>query len=481
MQKGAAYIRVSTDDQLEFSPDAQKRAIFEYAKKNNIYIANEYIFIDEGISGRNAEKRPAFMKMISKAKQKPCPFELILVHKYDRFARNREDSVVYKSLLRKECGVKVISITEQMEDDKFSIILESMLEAMAEYYSLNLADEVKKGMFEKARRGEHIGKAPYGYNLINKQLVINEHEANILRMIYDLYTNQNKSLSYIVRFCNENNIYTKSGGKWRVHTLSYMLSNPVYTGLTRYNYISKDKYRPKDKSEWIIAQGSHPPIITKELFDKTCKLLNKNKVLNFETSKSKNVPTWLMGLMECSECGCRLNITSSANKYFSYRCISSQYSQCSNKGSISTNTVEKIVLKTIENDLKSPEYLEFVNLFSRSLNDKINILTNNFNKVKEKKELAKKSYFSGVDTIAEYKTNKLAFDREENEIIKKIEKLKKEKSLEKETIISNTKNYMDLLKCTELSISDKNAVAKQFIAKVELNIKNKTLQVFYYV
>ena len=116
------------------------------------------------------KKGPAFLRMIATAKSKPRPFDVILVHKFDRFARSREDSVVYKSMLRKDCGIKVISITEQFEDDKFSIILEAMLEAMAEYYSLNLADEVKKGMFEKARRGEHIGKAPYGYDLIDKSL-----------------------------------------------------------------------------------------------------------------------------------------------------------------------------------------------------------------------------------------------------------------------------------------------------------------------
>ena len=135
MPDGACYIRVSTDDQAEFSPDAQLRAIKEYANKNDIILSKKYIFVDEGISGRIAEKRPKFMEMIATAKIKPKPFDVILVHKFDRFARSREDSVVYKSLLRRECDIKVVSITEQLEDDKFSVILEAMLEAMAEYYS----------------------------------------------------------------------------------------------------------------------------------------------------------------------------------------------------------------------------------------------------------------------------------------------------------------------------------------------------------
>jgi DNA invertase Pin-like site-specific DNA recombinase len=101
MNIAAVYIRVSTDSQTEYSPDAQLKAIKEYAKKHDIQIDPRYIFKDEGISGRKAEKRPAFMEMIRTAKSKPSPFNKILVHKFDRFARNREDSIVYKSLLKK--------------------------------------------------------------------------------------------------------------------------------------------------------------------------------------------------------------------------------------------------------------------------------------------------------------------------------------------------------------------------------------------
>ena len=155
MQNAAIYIRVSADEQTEYSPEAQKKAMIDYASKNDIYVSQEHIYIDEGISGRNANKRPAFMKMVASAKSKPKPFDVILVHKFDRFARSREDSVVYKAMLLRECGVKVISITEDISGgDKTSVILEAMLEAMGEYYSLNLSEEVKKGMTIKAERGE---------------------------------------------------------------------------------------------------------------------------------------------------------------------------------------------------------------------------------------------------------------------------------------------------------------------------------------
>ena len=184
IQNGACYIRVSTEEQTEFSPDAQVRAIKEYAKRHDIILTKEHIYIDEGISGRRAEKRPAFQLMVATAKSKPKPFDVILVHKFDRFARSREDSVVYKSLLKKEAGVRVVSITEHLEDDKFSVILEAMLEAMAEYYSLNLSEEVKKGMTEKAERGGYQTTPPFGYTMESKKLVIAEEEARIIKLIF---------------------------------------------------------------------------------------------------------------------------------------------------------------------------------------------------------------------------------------------------------------------------------------------------------
>ena len=103
----------------------------------------------------------AFQQMIGTAKQKSHPFDAILVWKFSRFARNREDSVVYKSMLRKQCGVEVVSISEQIGEDKTSILIEALLEAMDEYYSINLSEEVVRGMSEKARRGGTLGRAPF--------------------------------------------------------------------------------------------------------------------------------------------------------------------------------------------------------------------------------------------------------------------------------------------------------------------------------
>ena len=132
MKKAACYIRVSTDDQLEYSPDAQLREIKKYAANHDMQLDENFIFMDEGISGRKTRNRTAFNTMIGTAKITPKPFDVILLWKFSRFARNREDAIVYKSMLRK-LDIEVISITESIGDDKMSILVEAMIEAMDEY------------------------------------------------------------------------------------------------------------------------------------------------------------------------------------------------------------------------------------------------------------------------------------------------------------------------------------------------------------
>lgn len=228
---GACYIRVSTDEQTEFSPTAQKRAIFSYAKSHNINIAPNHIFVDEGFSGRTATKRPAFQSMIKSARTTPKPFDVILVHKLDRFSRSREDSIVYKSILKRECNIKVLSVSEPVEDDKFSIILEAFLEAMAEYYSVNLSEEVIKGMREKAYLGGFQTRPPYGYEAKqkNKPLTLQENEAKVVKEIFRMRLN-NYTYNDIVSHLSNLNIKTKKSNNFTRKSVAYILKNPIYCG-----------------------------------------------------------------------------------------------------------------------------------------------------------------------------------------------------------------------------------------------------------
>ncbi len=480
MQTAAAYIRVSTDDQLEFSPDAQKRAIREYAKRNQLLLDDRYIFTDEGISGRKAEKRPAFMEMICTAKKKPKPFDVILVHKFDRFARNREDSVVYKSLLRKECGIKVISITEQLEDDKFSIILESMLEAMAEYYSLNLSDEVKKGMFEKARRGEHIGKAPYGYDIKNGQLVINEYEFSVVQMMFDRFVNQGDSFSSLSKYLNQNNFVTKRGGKWRTCTIKYILTNHFYAGMTRYNYMSQDRYTVNPENEWIIAPGNHTPAIDKDTFQKAQEQAKKQEDFAFKNTKANQIKTWSQHLVCCAECGSRLVLHSSnEGKYFAYECVPNREGRCSQNRTWSNRKLEKLILETMKHDMQNPHQMKIKKNIPLSSNE-ISMIQYHIDKIQQKKELIKKAYLAEIDTLEEYKANKSELQKEEAELLKQLSLLKEQRQNPHALLTAEKlQSFYNTLNSKTASMEEKHHTATEFIQKILLDLQNRSIQIIY--
>ena len=187
LRYGALYIRVSTDKQEELSPDAQKRLLLDYAKAHNIFISPEYIFVENGISGRKADKRPEFQKMISIAKTDEPPFSLILVWKFSRFARNQEESIVYKSMLKKQHGIDVVSITEPLIDGPFGSLIERIIEWMDEYYSINLSGEVMRGMTEKAMRGGYQTTPSLGYEAVGhgQPFAVVPEEAEIVKYIFD--------------------------------------------------------------------------------------------------------------------------------------------------------------------------------------------------------------------------------------------------------------------------------------------------------
>ena len=152
----AAYIRVSDERQDEYSPDSQLKKIREYAARDGYYIPDEYVFYDDGISGRNTKKRGDFNRMIATSKEKDHPFEVIYVWKFSRFARNQEQSIVYKNLLRKK-GVSVVSVSEPIPEGPFGALIERIIEWMDEYYLIRLGDEVRRGMTDNALKAKSNG------------------------------------------------------------------------------------------------------------------------------------------------------------------------------------------------------------------------------------------------------------------------------------------------------------------------------------
>lgn len=270
-RRAAAYIRVSTEEQTEYSPESQIKIIGEYSARKNIILLNEHIYSDEGISGRRAVNRPAFMKMIETAKTKPAPFDTVLVWKYSRFARSREDSIIYKSMLKKQCGIDVISVSEELSGDKTSILIEAMLEAMDEYYSLNLGEEVRRGMTEKFSRGETITKAPIGYLISGGNLTPDIERAQIVQRIFTLFLN-GTPMKEIAEILNLEGHSTKSGSKFSARSIKYILTNPTYAGYLRMKKRDEESDYYNRDSE--LVKGIHEAIITYDDFEAASKMIN---------------------------------------------------------------------------------------------------------------------------------------------------------------------------------------------------------------
>ncbi len=330
MRKAAAYIRVSTEDQTEYSPDAQLKAIYTYAAKNGFIISRENIYTDAGISGRTAAKRPAFMEMIAAAKRRE--FSVILVHKFDRFSRNRSESVAYKTTLKK-FDVKVISVTEHIEDDKFGIILESILESMAEYYSLNLSEEVLKGQSEKALRGELQTRPCYGYKAENGNYVIIPDEAKFIVFIFRAFVS-GKPLRQIADELNEYGALTKNKKAFCEDSVRYILKNPSYKGCSHWSSGSKV----------IIQKSTWQPIVDEKLWEDA----NKKFVSSNKSSRISRQDTGTFSsVIKCGCCGSFLVYTKK-RRYL--QCGGYNHGKCKTSHLISVKKAEAAVLNELKNN-----------------------------------------------------------------------------------------------------------------------------------
>ncbi len=259
--RAAVYIRVSTEEQAEYSPESQLREVERYAKRLSYRIAPEHIFRDVGISGRKARNRPAFVEMLRVAGEKPRPFDVILVWKFSRFSRSRSDSIFYKSKLKK-LGIRVISVAEPLLEDPTSVLMEAMLEAMDEYYSINLGQEVRRGMNEKYRRGGVVSIPPFGYAVVDGAYVTVAREAECVQYLFREALG-GATLRSLAEWLNAQGIHTHRGGQFHAREVGYLLRNPFYMGYVRRNT--------------ELVPGHQPILIDKEKFVEVQKKLRPKK------------------------------------------------------------------------------------------------------------------------------------------------------------------------------------------------------------
>lgn len=348
MKTAAAYLRVSTEAQDEYSLDSQLKLIRDYAAKNNMVVPDEFVFRDDGISGRSAKKRPEFQRMIGLAKQKIPPFSVILVWKYSRFARNQEESIVYKSMLARS-GVEVISISEPLAEGPFGSLIERILEWMDEFYSIRLSGEVKRGMAEKVSRGEIVTPPAFGYDADKKARSYTPNdEAPTVRQIYADYL-AGKGVTAIARELGLAGVRTKRGNLPDNRFVKYILQNPVYIGKLRWskgghcNY-SRENYH--DENAYLV-DGPQEPLIDAETWEAVQARLTRSERGRHKYARDGQPVEWMLkGLMRCSSCGSTL--VYNALSCPSMQCHKYSKGQCRVSHSLSIAKANRQVIAALE-------------------------------------------------------------------------------------------------------------------------------------
>ena len=462
------YARYSSDNQREESIVAQERAIKEFCQKNNYNLIK--LYKDEAISGTSIKDRAEFLELIEDSKKKE--FQCVVVHKFDRFARNRYDHAIYEKKLN-DNGVKLLSVLEQLNDSPESVILKSVLTGMNEYYSLNLSREVKKGLNENALKCIHNGGIPpLGYDLDeNKRYIINEIEADTVRIIYKLYS-EGVGYASISEQLNKMGRLNKLGKSFRKTSIRDILINEKYTGVFVYG---KKDGRGRLTGKEVKIEGGVPQIISKEDFEKI-----RNKMKNRKTGSraTAHETYYLTGICTCGECGGRYSGGYRSRQRdgsitYGYTCINrkTKVNDCKNKP-IRKEILEEFIFKTIKKEIFTEKRIKSIaNKVEKSVNEKI------LNKAQEIKkiEIEIQKIKNKIDTLLEIfldnKVSKEAFENKNRKLENELFLLTQEKnklSASKKISRENIENFIRNFKSNFNKNNIKKSVIETFVKEIKV-------------
>ena len=411
--KAVQYARFSSENQRDESIDAQLRANGEYAERNNIQIVKT--FVDRARSA-TSDKRPEFQEMIKYCEEDTTGVSMVIVHKLDRFSRDKYDSVKYKQRLKMK-GISVVSVTEKLDNSP-----ESVIEGMAQYYSANLAREVAKGQRENALKGLHNGgDAPLGYDVaFDKTYLVNEEEAQAVKIIFDMYVN-GYSYSNIIDKINDLGYRTKRGNKFGKNSLHGILSNEKYTGVYVFNKTQRkgingkrNGHKQKSEDEIIKVEGGIPQIIDKEVFLQAQEMMQKRK--KAPGSHKATTLYLLTGIIRCGECGHAMQGNKRKDKYnndyISYRCgCRKQKRDCTNR-EIKRDYLEEFILIELEKHILNDEAIPAL---SKELNERLKIKSNDnhemLNNLRNKLEKVNKEIENILNAIMSGIVNNMLKDK----------------------------------------------------------------------
>lgn len=480
LEIGAAYIRVSTDDQTELSPDAQVRVIQEEAKKDGFFIPAEFIFIErKGISGRKASNRPEFQKMIATAKsQKPAPFKRLYLWKFSRFARNQEESTFYKGILRKKCGVEIKSVSEPIMEGMFGRLIETIIEWFDEYYSYNLSGEVLRGMTEKALKAGYQATPCLGYQAVGegKPFVLDPKAVPVIEYIFQAYS-QGKDMTYIARNLNRQGHVTRRGRPFERRTIYRILTNPFYSGQVIWNGIQ--------------FTGSHELIpAAASAFDAVQERV-KEEYRPRQRREASSTAHWLSGLLKCGACGASLgfNRTKDQKKRPDFfQCW--RYGKGFHPGScaVAARIAEQAVLDSLKTaiDTQSIDY-EYIPPTDVQMQGEELLIQEALTRLEVKERRIREAYESEVDTLEEYKSNKKRLQAERKNLLADLDRLQKEQpgapdqDACKKKLLAEIATVYDYVSDPSVSNEDKGNALRRVLKKIVFDRKSGVFTFFYYV
>ena len=473
----AVYIRVSTDDQAELSPDTQLEKIQEYAKREGIVILHDHVYVDAGISGKKAEKRPEFMSMIAAAKEKDCPFTTLLVWKFSRFARNQEESIFYKSVLRSKCGVDVVSVSEPLIAGHFGSLIERIIEWMDEFYSIRLSEEVKRSMEVNARRGKLQATASFGYSVADGTLIPKPEEAELVRWIFRSFAD-GKGLYPIARELNTMGVRTHRGNKFENRTVEYILRNPVYIGKLRWNPAGRTRRKFFDENI-IVADSTHEPLIDLDLWEAAQMRMDQVKEQwGYKARPTTDLTHWLSGLIRCSSCGATLIFS----KPHYYKCSNFAKGRCRTSQHTAVDVLVNALISRLEADAEALYPLAYNATYSAA-NGGADIarLESTLRDLERKKIRLQDAYLSGVIELADFAAAKKTLETSTKDARAQLDTLLEKKGADnvQENLQSAIRKTLRTLTDPNATLQEKNNAARNILATCTYDKENSAMTITY--
>lgn len=331
MKKAVIYARYSSSKQREESIEGQIRVCTDYALKQDLVIAKHYI--DREISGKT-DARPQFQQMIADAKARL--FDVLVVYKTDRFARNKYDSAIYKTQLKK-AGVQIMYAAETIPEGPEGILIESIMEGYAEFYSAELAQKVQRGMHENALKCRATGATPFGYYIKDDHTYgLHKKMVPTIKEMFQMYAD-GAPVKEIINMLNSKGYKTSTGAEFTVSAIQSILRNEKYTGVYKFGDVR--------------IEGGVPKVISKELFDKVQKVRESRQ----HTYKLDKSDYYLTGKLFCGSCNCPMvgiSGTSKSGSKYSY------YRDKTKKHTVRKDLIEEQVVKLTLDFILQPKIMD---------------------------------------------------------------------------------------------------------------------------